>query len=74
MGLKDAITNAVENVKDTVNQGRHGAAADAEQTKRDVAGDQMTVGENVGSMFNQAKNSVQADTSEAKREARNTTT
>jgi hypothetical protein len=78
MGIKDEVDkivdkakDAVANVKDAASEASHRSAAEAEQTKRDVAGDQMTVGENVGSMFNQAKNSVQADTDAAKRDVRN---
>jgi hypothetical protein len=78
MGIKDDFNKAVDNakdavanVKDTVNEATHRSTAEAEQAKRDVAGDQMTVGENAGSMLNQAKNSVQADMDAAKREARN---
>jgi hypothetical protein len=54
-----------------VNEATHRSTAEAEQTKRDVAGDQMTVGENAGSVLNQAKNSVQADMDAAKRDVRN---
>jgi hypothetical protein len=80
MGIKDEFDkvvdkakDAVANVKDATNEALHRGAAEAEQTKRDVAGDQMTVGENAGSMLNQAKNSVQADIDAAKREVRNKT-
>jgi hypothetical protein len=78
MGIKDEVgkvlnkaKDTVANVKDAANEATHRSAAAAEQTKRDVAGDQMTVGENVGSMFNQATNSMQADTDAAKRDVRN---
>jgi hypothetical protein len=49
MGLKDDIVKGVEDIKDSVAELGHRANANAEQTKRDVAGDQMTPGEKVGS-------------------------
>ena len=71
MGLKDAINKVVDNVKDTANEVTHKSAADAEQAKRDVAGDQMTPGEHLGSMANQAKEEIQGETAAAKRDVRN---
>ncbi len=80
MGLKDALNNmgdsikgAVDNAKDATSEAGHKSAAETEQTKRDVAGDQMTTGDKAGSMFNQAKNSIQADTAGAKQDVRNNT-
>lgn len=80
MGSKDEVDkvvdkakDAVANVKDAANEAAHRSAAEAEQTKRDVAGDQLTVGENASSMVNQAKNSVQANIDAAKRDVRNKT-
>lgn len=70
MGLKDAIDKMGKDIKDTVKETGHRSAAEGEQAKRDVAGQDMTVGENVKSMANQAKESLQADTSATKREAR----
>ncbi len=70
MGLKDSIENVGKDIKDSVNEAGHRTAAEGEQTKRDVAGDDMTAGEKAGSMFNQAKESVKADTSAGKRETR----
>ncbi len=72
MGLKDEFSKAVENVKDAVSETGHRSSAEAEQTKRDVAGDDMTLGDKAGSMVNQAKNSTQADMDSAKRETRET--
>ncbi len=80
MGLKDNFDKAVDNardaianVKDAANEAMHRSTAEAEQTKRDVAGELMTGGETAGSMLNQAKNSVQADIDAAKRDVRNNT-
>jgi hypothetical protein len=79
MGLQDTFNKVVdsaktglENARDAVNEAGHRSAAEAEQTKRDVAGDQMTVGEKAGSMLNQAKNSTQAEIDAAKLDARTT--
>lgn len=71
MGLKDAINKIVDNVKDTANEATHKSAAQGEQAKRDVAGDQMTVGEKVGSMANQTKEELQGETAATKRDVRN---
>ncbi len=70
MGLKDALENAGKDIKDSVNEAGHRSAAEGEQAKRDVAGDQMTAGEKAGSMLNQATESVKGDISAGKREAR----
>jgi hypothetical protein len=80
MGIKDEFDKAVDkakdaiaNVKDAANEATHRSTVEAEQTKRDVAGRQMTVGEKADSVLNQAKNSVQADIDSAKRDVRNST-
>jgi hypothetical protein len=79
MGLQDTFNKVVDsaktgldNVRDAANEAGHRSAADAEQAKRDVAGDQMSVGEKAGSMLNQAKNSTQAEIDAAKLDARTT--
>ncbi len=71
MGLKDELNKVVDNVKDAASEAGHKSAAEGEQAKRDVAGDDMTAGEKAGSMFNQAKNSVQADADSTKQDIRN---
>ncbi|MBD5633160.1 MAG: hypothetical protein IAI49_01675 [Candidatus Eremiobacteraeota bacterium] len=71
MGLKDELVKGLDNVKDAFSEAGHRSAAEGEQAKRDVAGDQMTVGENVGSIANQAKNTIAADVDSAKQELRN---
>ena len=71
MGLKEEFVKVVDNVKDAINEGTHRSAAEAEQAKRDVAGDEMTPGENIASMANQAKHSVAADVDGAKQDIRN---
>ncbi len=80
MSLKDGLNNivdgaknALENAKDAVSEASHRSAAEGEQAKRDLAGDQMTAGEKLGSILNQGKNTVQAEVDASKREARNAT-
>jgi len=70
MSIKDSIKNAVGAVKDSVSEATHKSTAEAERTRRDVAGDTMTPGEKVASAANEAKNSVQAGIDHAKVEAR----
>jgi hypothetical protein len=69
----DAIKDAAKNVKDAITEAGHRSAAEGEQMKRDVAGDEMTVSEKAGSMANQAKESVLADVDRAKRAVRENT-
>lgn len=71
MGLKDEFVKVVDNVKDSFSEAGHRSEAEAEQAKRDVAGDRMTVGENVSSMANQAKHSVAAEIDATKQDLRN---
>ena len=80
MGIKDALEkavgntkNTIDNVKDAVSESGHRAAAKAEETKRSVEGDQMSVTEKAGSMFNQAKETVQAKVDETKQDIRKNT-
>ena len=80
MGSNDDLNEVVDKAKGTVanvpeaaKEARHRSPAGAEQTKRDVARDHMTVGQNAGSMLNQAHNSPQARIDAAKRNVRNST-
>lgn len=70
MGLKHEVNKIADNVKDTVNEAGHRSDAEAEQAKRDVAGDTMTPGEKISSVANEATNRVQAGVDHAKVEAR----
>jgi hypothetical protein len=69
----DAVKKGADNVKDSVSEAGHRSAAEGEQAKRDVAGDQMTVGEKVGSVFNQGAETVKGDIDAGKRDVRNNT-
>jgi len=80
MGIKEAFDkavgdtkNTIDNVKDAVSESGHRAAAKAEETKRSVEGDQMSVTEKAGSMFNQAKETVKAKVDETKQDIRKNT-
>lgn len=68
----DNIKNVAEDVKDKVNEAGHRSTAEAEQARRDAAGDTMSPGEKAGSLLNQTKNSVQAEMDRAKQDARKT--
>ena len=69
MGLKDAVNN----IKDTVSEAGHRSAAEGEQAKRDVAGDEMTASQKLGSMVNQGAETIKADVDASKRDVRNNT-
>jgi hypothetical protein len=80
MGIKDDFDKAVDwandaiaDVNDAANEATHRSSAEAEQTKRKIAGNYMAVGERVGSMVNQSTNIVQADIYAAKRDVRENT-
>ena len=73
MGLKEDLRKTVDNVKDAFNEAGHKANADAEQAKRDLAGDALTPGERVGSVANQAKEATLAGVDHAKQDLRNNT-
>lgn len=66
----DAVKKAAADVKDALTEAGHRSAAEGEQVKRDVAGDEMTGGEKLGSVVNQAKESTLADVDHLKREVR----
>lgn len=65
-----ALHEGVENAKDFINEKIHRGNAEAERTRRDVAGDALTPGEKIGSVVNEAKNDAQADVDELKQRAR----
>jgi F0F1-type ATP synthase membrane subunit b/b' len=70
MSFQKNIDKVVNDVKDTFSEAKHRSIADAEQTQRDVAGDEMTAGEKAASMVNQAKHGTQAEMDAAKRKMR----
>lgn len=68
-GFADA-KDAFANTKDAVNERLHRGAAEAEHTRRDVAGDEMTPVEHLTSLANEAKNDAQAGIDAAKQNLR----
>jgi hypothetical protein len=71
--LVEAVKDTVENVRDTASEAVHRVAAQAEQQKRNLVGDQMTTGAKATSMMSQAKQTAQGDIDAMKREDRNKT-
>jgi hypothetical protein len=71
MGLKEEFVKVIDNVRDAVSEAGHRTDAEAEQAKRDVAGDAMTPGEHIESIANQAKHTVAAEVDSAKQDLRN---
>lgn len=67
----DAVKHGAEDLKDSVSEIGHRSAAEGEQAKRDVAGDDMTLGEKAGSVLNQGAETVKADIDAGKRDVRN---
>jgi hypothetical protein len=80
MALKDNVDKVLTNVKDTVkvlkddaSEAMHKGAAEAEQHKREVAGDSMTAGEKASSLISQVKNTVQGKVDALKSDVRKET-
>jgi len=71
--LVEAVKDTVENVKDTASEAVHRVAAQVEQQKRNLVGDQMTTEAKASSMISQAKQTAQGDIDAMKREDRNKT-
>ena len=69
----DALKGTVDNIKDTVHEGQHRAAADSERAKREALGNEMTAGERIGSAVNEAKHRTQAEYDATKRDIREKT-
>ena len=70
---KDAVGKGIDNVRDSASQAMHNSTADAEKTRRDLDGENMTATEKLGSMFNEGKNRAQAEIDETKKDVRNNT-
>ena len=68
--FKHAVEHAAADVKDAANEASHRGEAEAERTKREVAGDEMTAGEKATSMVNQGVNETQAEIDRLKRKTR----
>lgn len=73
MTLKDHLDKAVNDVKDSANEALHRSAADAEKTRRELDGDNMTSTEKLESMASEAKHRTEAEVDSAKRSIRDHT-
>jgi SMC interacting uncharacterized protein involved in chromosome segregation len=73
MSLKDTVNHAVNDVKDAASEAQHRSSAEAEKTRREVDGDNMTAGEKLGSVANEATNRTQAELDKTKRDVRDNT-
>ena len=71
MGLKETISNAIDNVSDKLSQVGHDANAEGEAAKRDIAGDTLTPGEQLGSVANETKERLLSGVDGAKQDVRN---
>ena len=63
-------TDLAADVRDAANEKLHRGAAEAEHTRREVAGDQLTVSERLASVANEVKSNAQADVDALKQRAR----
>jgi hypothetical protein len=59
-GGVESIKSSVDNMRDAVNEKLHRGAAEAEHTRREVSGDEMTTEDRIVSLANEAKNNAQA--------------
>jgi hypothetical protein len=66
----DAVKHAVDDTKDAFHEAGHRTAAEAEKTRRDALGNEMTPGEKVDSIAHEIKDRTQAKVDEAKRKLR----
>ena len=70
MSNKDTIKNTIDDVRDTANEAKHRTVAEAEHARRDIAGNDMTLGDKTKSAANELKNRAQAEIDKTKRELR----
>jgi len=66
----DAIKRTTDDVKDTLHEGQHRSAAEAERMRRKSLHGELTGAEKMKSALNEAKERAQAEFDAAKREAR----
>jgi hypothetical protein len=69
MDVAKDLKNTVNSITDSVREATHTSTAEAERTRRDLAGDTMTTDEKAGSLANEAKNRIQGGIDHAKAEA-----
>ena len=68
--VADSVKRTADEVRDTVHEGQHRGAADAERVRREAFGDELTAGEKTRSLLDEAKERTQAEIDAAKREVR----
>jgi len=68
--MADKIKDTIHNAKDTIDETLHRSTAEAEKTRREVDGEEMTPEEHITSMANEAKHRTEAEIDKAKREVR----
>ncbi len=73
MKATDEVKKVLDDVKDGVNEAAHRGNAEGEKAKRELLGDEMTVGEKAKSVAHQAKETVQAEYDAAKKDLRDKT-
>ena len=67
------VKHGIEDARDSAGEAMHRSAAEAEKTRRDVDGDNMTLGEKVTSGVSEAKHRLEAEGDKAKRTTRDNT-
>jgi F0F1-type ATP synthase membrane subunit b/b' len=73
MSFKQDLEKTGHDIKDAANEAKHRVTAGGEHAKRDLVGDDMTVGEKAKSVVNEIKNRAQAEVDRTKREVRDKT-
>jgi hypothetical protein len=68
--VSHAIKHTVDDVKDSVHEGRHRSEADMEKAQREALGNELTPSEKAGSAINEAKHRTAAEIDAAKRNIR----
>ena len=71
--ITEEVKRGVQDVRDSAAEAMHHSAAEAEHTRRDVAGDAMTPGEKIASGANEAKERIKEGADKAKRSIRDNT-
>ncbi len=67
------VKRGLEDAKDSAGEAMHRSAAEAEKTRREVDGDNMSLRDKVTSGASEAKHRIEAETDKAKRHARDST-
>jgi hypothetical protein len=73
MGLKEDLKKTGDDLKDIAKEAKHRVTAEGERTKRELLGDDMTLGEKAKSTWNEAKNRGAAEIDKTKRDLRDKT-